>query len=224
MSSTASRRRKFAWFSAISLGTVFSATTFALGTGSLDEMAVSMGLRTVLATEVSRVYTFGDVQVSVAQLYTRNLSAEGVPYRGVQYAYPADGGEPIKLVEEGRFQSDFGGPISDGIFFETWVADPRTMTARDVQFCTMTAKYRFGLPVYEYFVGVHGRTLVRTAVSAQGKTEREFQLAEQVARQEGWDGSGDVTLSLLDQVRSIDFGTTFDWDYCDGIGPMLSGS
>ena len=219
MSALSLRRRRFAWFSAISLGTLFSAATFGLGTGSLDELAISMKLRTVLATEVSWQFTFSDKSISVSRLIAENLPVDGVPYRAVRFIYGS--GDPIRKAENGVFKSDIGMSVGNGVIYQGWVDDPQVRAARDIQFCTLVAKYRLGIPVYDYYIGVQQPATVVYPMLPAWETEPEYRLAEKMAREAGWDGTGPITRGVVPTGRAIDSGRTTDWSYCDAMQPGL---
>lgn len=211
------RRRRFVWFSALSFGTLFSLATFGLGADGFDSMLVSLGLRTTISTEESAVYRFGEIDVSVSEIYAENLPAKGTSYVSVQAATIND--QKVSVRQEGRFINVGNQGATNGTFIQGWVKDPRLDGASEVQFCNVTARYAWGIPVYHYDVGVSYAAFNFEPLIPDAHLVNPYvRHARKIALEEGWDGSGGTMSGFVPSSRFIDSGTTLDWAYCDNLG------
>jgi hypothetical protein len=211
------RRKRFVWISAISIGTLFSAATFGLGTGSFDELTISLGLRSVISTQEEAVYRFGDTEVVSHIIYAENLPARGVPYRSVQIADIA--GRNVRIEEEGAFKPDHGQAIGSGTFMQAWTGHPDLVRAPEVTFCNVTARYKYRLPVYHYTIGIaYASFNFKPLVPDAHLISPYLRHARKTALANGWDGTGQVMHGFTPPSRFIEDGITFRWDFCETRG------
>lgn len=206
-------QRKFVWLSALSFGTVFSFLTFGIGAGSFDEMMISLGIRSGINTEGVVLFRFGEIYVTTSTISAVNLSEEGVPYRGTTRIVGESEREAV--FDTGFFRSPNGVAISDGIYYQAWMVEPEVMAAEETRFCNVTARYKFGIPIYHYAVGATYPSHDPFSVPDSVRKGPEYRTAEEVALSNGWNGVDEVTISFPKPSDFHDSGTTFNWSFCD---------
>lgn len=207
------RRFGFGWLGAISFGGVLSFVLFLVGASNFDELMVKLGLRSVVHTEQSRTYAFGDVIVSVQQTHVENLGRNGVAYRSV--AEVSVDGVPRRKSEDGAFVQENGSNVTFGTARQAWVSAPPFSTARAVAFCNVTARYKFGIPVYHYNTGIQYRATGLTDMTAVDRADPMFAVAQRAAEAEG---VADTTNARIGADGATDFleeGLTMRWGFCD---------
>ena len=210
---TTTRRFGLGWLSAISFGGVLSFVLFLVGASNFDELMVKLGLRSVVHAEQSRTYAFGDVIVSVQQTHVENLSRNGVAYHSVTQVF-ADGVAHRK-VDDGAFVQENGSKVTFGTARQAWVSAPPFSTAKTVAFCNVTARYKFGVPVYHYNTGIQYGATGLTEMTANDQADPMFAVAQRAAEAEG---VADITSARVGVNGVTDFleeGLTMRWGFCD---------
>lgn len=216
-------RKRFVWFSAISLGAVFSAATFNLGVGTTDELLVALGLRTVVATGPFTQIRLGDYRVSVAEVFVENFPEDGVPYRSVRRA--VIDGRQVEVTDNDGFRHHDGMAISDGSYLQGWVDGGELAEAREIHFCNVTARYVSFIPLYHYHVGISYGPVSTTRIERSRMDGIGPALLEKIifaghlAQDAGWDRSGEIFIENSRPHRSLDSGLTMRWSFCDRLEP-----
>jgi hypothetical protein len=214
-------RKRFVWFSAISLGAIFSGITFNLGANNMDELMVSLGLRAGVHSVGYEIFRFGDLEVSVSEVAAMNLTSRGVPFRQIEKARV--NGQVETYQSEGAFRHPAGLPIGEGSYLQGFVNPVRFEGATQVYFCNVTARYRRFIPVYHYHVGVISGApqlapVSEAEIARMAPYTREiFDEAADLARAAGWRGEGPVYRVAQGMTRFTDSGTSFRWSYCDRL-------
>lgn len=202
----------FAWVSAVSLGGVLSFAMFLTGSDNFDSMMISLGLRSVVNTDVDEVVRIGNTYVGIAHYTVENLSASGVALNGFIKTHL--NGETLIFNQSGAIKHPSGSTINVGSIQTAVVLPPSLASASTASFCNVTARYKFGIPVYHYNIGTSFRPPDERVLEAYLKYEPVYLLALEVAKAKGETLLQDIYISAQATTQYNDTGYTTNWNFC----------
>lgn len=143
-----------------------------------------------------------------------------MPYRGVSIGIFSDGTRKIVNVEETISHPD-GIAVDLGTIYFPYIIPKELENAENSLFCSVTARFRFGIPLYHYGTGVQYKLRGRHPISDIPEGEPYLLAARDFARRQG---VSDISSGYYYDSPKEEFysgGLTMDWNYCedfDGIG------
>lgn len=217
-----SRKATFSWISAISLGSVLSLGAFITGSNNLDSMLVDIGLRSAANSDYSYVFDFGDVSVAVNSYSVVNLDPKGIPAKGVSVAVFTDGTQiTVRTNDPIAHPNELA--VDDGGIYVAELVNPNIKGAERIFFCNVTAKFRYGIPIYHYHTGEAYQPREIGRFNEKSHAGDPYYLAAlQVVRENGVQASSAGKFYEATAASFYSKGITTNWGYCDGFGAPLN--
>ncbi|WP_141137824.1 hypothetical protein [Actibacterium lipolyticum] len=174
---------------------------------------IKLGLRSSANTISSQVYQFGNLKVVVSQIEVANLDKDGLAYHAIQRARVD--GEVFTHVTDGAFKHQYNTKVDNGSILDVEVIEPPFGGAETKQFCNTTARYKFGIPVYHYNVGLLYPSTEPTLLTEHRKQGALYEAAKTEAQKRGVTDFSSAQSYDPALFEFLEEGLTLNWEFCD---------